>query len=150
MGRESHGYPTTTHVVHSSIALLQERFRELQRVKEMREERELLRMLAEPHNSTFYKQFNTTQYYKPATKLAFHHDMMFQQRSTAPQVSLSLWPTFQNSSEEQYYYCSSFVESPLLMKTWPKVDAPSFEACLNKSQDSVVDHESDVDTSLHL
>ena len=35
MGRESHD---RTHVVHSSIALLQERFRQLQRVKEMREE----------------------------------------------------------------------------------------------------------------
>uniref|UniRef100_A0A1D1Z2Y3 Polyprotein n=1 Tax=Anthurium amnicola TaxID=1678845 RepID=A0A1D1Z2Y3_9ARAE len=34
MGRESSGDP------HSSIALLQERFRQLQRVKEMREERE--------------------------------------------------------------------------------------------------------------
>uniref|UniRef100_A0A1D1Y2Y3 SPBc2 prophage-derived uncharacterized protein yotK n=1 Tax=Anthurium amnicola TaxID=1678845 RepID=A0A1D1Y2Y3_9ARAE len=33
--------------VHSSIALLQERFRQLQRVREMREERELLRACSE-------------------------------------------------------------------------------------------------------
>uniref|UniRef100_A0A803QBX2 Uncharacterized protein n=1 Tax=Cannabis sativa TaxID=3483 RepID=A0A803QBX2_CANSA len=35
----------TSH--HSSIALLQERFRQLQRAKEMREEKELLRLLSE-------------------------------------------------------------------------------------------------------
>ena len=155
MGRESHEYPTK--VVHSSIALLQERFKELQRVKEMREERELLGMLAEPNNG-IYKQFNTNnfifqpQYYEPAKLFLYHHDLKIQQRST-PQVSLSLWPTLQGSFEEQYYNCSSFNEiTHLLMKSWPKVEyTPSFEveAFMNKSQDSV-DHESDVDTSLHL
>ncbi|MQL88363.1 hypothetical protein Taro_020913 [Colocasia esculenta] len=45
MGREGGSNPTA---VHSSIALLQERFRQLQRVKEMREERELLRACTEP------------------------------------------------------------------------------------------------------
>ncbi|KAL6005160.1 hypothetical protein ACLOJK_005722 [Asimina triloba] len=40
---------TTTVAQHSSsIALLQERFRQLQRVKEMREEREQLRLFVEP------------------------------------------------------------------------------------------------------
>ncbi|GKV49487.1 hypothetical protein SLEP1_g56238 [Rubroshorea leprosula] len=34
-------------VVHPSIALLQERFRQLERAKEMRQEKELLRMLLE-------------------------------------------------------------------------------------------------------
>nr|VVW60284.1 unnamed protein product [Nymphaea colorata] len=34
-------------VLHSTIALLQERFRQLQRVKEMREEKELMRLVAE-------------------------------------------------------------------------------------------------------
>ncbi|ONK59826.1 uncharacterized protein A4U43_C08F11220 [Asparagus officinalis] len=42
MGRQGND-PT---VFHSSIALLQERFRQLQRVKEMREERELLKGFA--------------------------------------------------------------------------------------------------------
>ena len=42
MGRQGND-PT---VMHSSIALLQERFRQLQRAKEMREERELLRGFA--------------------------------------------------------------------------------------------------------
>ncbi|KAH7546864.1 hypothetical protein FEM48_Zijuj01G0246200 [Ziziphus jujuba var. spinosa] len=36
-----------TNVSHSSIALLQERFRQLQKAKEMREEKELLRLLSE-------------------------------------------------------------------------------------------------------
>lgn len=149
MGGEIHECPT--HVVHSSIALLQERFRELQRVKEMREERELLRMLTEPHNSICKFTVNNLtcqpQYYEPA-KLFFHSDLVSQQRST-PQVSLSLWPTFQTSFEKQYYYCSSFNEGPMVMNSWPKGDKTSFEASLNKSQD-FVDHESDVDTSLHL
>ncbi|XP_062086825.1 uncharacterized protein LOC133793505 [Humulus lupulus] len=155
MGRESHEYPT--QVVHSSIALLQERFRELQRVKEMREEKELLRMLSEPKNST-YKQFDMksltltsqSQYYYEPAKLFFQPDLVPQQTPT-PQVSLSLWPTFQNSFEEQYHYVSSsFNESPLLMKAWPMiVNSPSFQPSMNKSQD-YVDHEADVDTSLHL
>ncbi|KAL6010995.1 hypothetical protein ACLOJK_001439 [Asimina triloba] len=47
MGRKNSG--TTTVAQHSSsIALLEERFRKLQRVKEMREEREQLRLFAEP------------------------------------------------------------------------------------------------------
>ena len=66
MGRDSHD-PTS---FHSSIALLQERFRQLQRVKEMREERELQKMLNEPKqfssntttsmSRTYHKNFNTT------------------------------------------------------------------------------------------
>ncbi|KAH7665477.1 hypothetical protein IHE45_13G036600 [Dioscorea alata] len=41
--------PTSTTLLQcSSIALLQERFRQLQRVKKMREEKELLRMMPEP------------------------------------------------------------------------------------------------------
>ncbi|KAL7175303.1 hypothetical protein ACSBR2_028996 [Camellia fascicularis] len=45
-------------VNHSSIALLQERFKQLQRAKEMREERELSRQLSESQraNSTTYDQ----------------------------------------------------------------------------------------------
>ncbi|XP_020585584.1 uncharacterized protein LOC110028181 [Phalaenopsis equestris] len=37
----------TGALLHSSIALLQERFRELQRIREMREKRELLRLFSE-------------------------------------------------------------------------------------------------------
>lgn len=44
MGR--HGSETGA-LLHSSIALLQERFRELQRIREMREKRELLRLFSE-------------------------------------------------------------------------------------------------------
>lgn len=43
MGREEGGGDGDSAAVYSSIALLQERFRRLQRVREMREERELLR-----------------------------------------------------------------------------------------------------------
>ncbi|CAA6657289.1 unnamed protein product [Spirodela intermedia] len=43
MGRGEGGGGGDSAAVYSSIALLQERFRRLQRVREMREERELLR-----------------------------------------------------------------------------------------------------------
>ncbi|KAF4368777.1 hypothetical protein F8388_021389 [Cannabis sativa] len=161
MGMESHEYPS--QVVHSSIALLQERFRELQRVKEMREEKELLRLLSEPNNNnTSYinKQFNLMksltpdQYYYEPTKLIFQPNLVPHHQTTPlpkPQVSLSLWPTFQTSfHEEQYYYVNTNEMSPdLLMKSssWPIiVNSPSFKSSMNDS----VDHEPDVDTSLHL
>lgn len=53
-------------VVQSSIALLQERFRQLQRAKEMREEKELLRMLNEPPNRLFIN-VPTAPSYEPFT-----------------------------------------------------------------------------------
>ncbi|KAF8043030.1 hypothetical protein BT93_A1388 [Corymbia citriodora subsp. variegata] len=46
MGRQ--GTDPSPTVMNSSIALLQERFRELQRVKQRREERELMRLSLEP------------------------------------------------------------------------------------------------------
>lgn len=42
MGRQEHQGRGEQVILHSSIALLQERFRQLQKVKEMRQERELL------------------------------------------------------------------------------------------------------------
>ncbi|EXB29524.1 hypothetical protein L484_010582 [Morus notabilis] len=167
MGREIHDQ--THAVVHSSIALLQERFRQLQRVKEVREERELLRILSEHNiNNNNNLMNNPTMICEPL-RLVFHsdhhhhhHHLIFPQiRSSpsAPQVSLSLWPALQcsSSASEDQYYCSSINDqTPLLMmKLWPlDTHAPAefSEASSDKSHlDSDPDHDySDVDTSLHL
>ncbi|GKV38435.1 hypothetical protein SLEP1_g46348 [Rubroshorea leprosula] len=56
-------------VVHPSIALLQERFRQLERAKEMRQEKELLRMLLES------RQINAAITYVPCRSL-FHPELM--------------------------------------------------------------------------
>ncbi|RDX77989.1 hypothetical protein CR513_41799, partial [Mucuna pruriens] len=95
MGRESHRDPTS---FHSSIALLQERFRQLQRVKEMREEKELQKMLNEP------KQFNSTTtttmaYHNSNNSILSHPELIMPSRSP-PHVSLSLWPTSQGKQED--------------------------------------------------
>ncbi|EXC02643.1 hypothetical protein L484_002308 [Morus notabilis] len=55
MGRQS-GDATTK--VSSSIALLQERFRQLQKVKEKREEKELLKMLSESERASPTSHFD--------------------------------------------------------------------------------------------
>ncbi|CAI8590539.1 unnamed protein product [Vicia faba] len=97
MGRENHD-PT---IVHSSIALLQERFRQLERVKEMREERELKRMLNEPKQQT---------YDQSTTRLSSsNHELIIPSRSSPPHVSLSLWPTTssQANSWKNGYDCDS-------------------------------------------
>ncbi|GKV44925.1 hypothetical protein SLEP1_g52058 [Rubroshorea leprosula] len=58
-------------IVHPSIALLQERFRQLGRAKEIREEKELLRMLLES------RQINAAMPYAPCRSL-FHSILMLQ------------------------------------------------------------------------
>ncbi|GLU17328.1 hypothetical protein SLE2022_337000 [Rubroshorea leprosula] len=57
-------------VVHPSIALLQERFRQLERAKEMRQEKELLRMLPESREASM--QSRNTQVQAIQTPLLEH------------------------------------------------------------------------------
>ncbi|KAF9679403.1 hypothetical protein SADUNF_Sadunf06G0011600 [Salix dunnii] len=137
MGNENND----TAVIQSSIALLQERFRELQRVKAMREEKELSKnILVE---ST--KQLSPTmQYYEPAaaSRLFFHPEFFLQPRSP-PHICLSLWPNPQN--KQAGFRCE---ETPALMslsstKTPPKI------GLLDKFDASATD-DGDIDTSLHL
>ncbi|KAF4394104.1 hypothetical protein F8388_017917 [Cannabis sativa] len=61
----------TSH--HSSIALLQERFRQLQRAKEMREEKELLRLLSESERSN---PTTTKRYEAAAAGFSFHSESL--------------------------------------------------------------------------
>ncbi|TKY72249.1 hypothetical protein E2542_SST00988 [Spatholobus suberectus] len=140
MGRESHD-PTS---FHSSIALLQERFRQLQRVKEMREERELQKMLNEP------KQFNsntTMSTYEP-TRLLSQPELITPSRSP-PHVSLSLWPT-SHAKQEDY----TSVQTPVSMNLCPTDYNHAHSQSLQVSWKNVYDcdsgADSGVDTSLHL
>ncbi|KAL1566872.1 hypothetical protein AAHA92_02420 [Salvia divinorum] len=69
------------HTTLSSIALLQERFRQLQRMKELRQERELMRTLSECKTNT------------PAAPVAAQPHC---------QLALSLWPDSQTGRAESW------------------------------------------------
>ncbi|KAK4271024.1 hypothetical protein QN277_019780 [Acacia crassicarpa] len=145
MDRESHGHDPT--LLHSSIALLQERFRQLQRVKEMREERELLRMLTPPQPKHFI--INNSKSELPEL-------MTIPSTTTRPpsplpsppphshNVSLSLWPS--SSSPPR--------ETISLVATFPQPEIPpAFVTTLWKTNASGCDgsdSDSGIDTSLHL
>lgn len=138
MGKEN----TDPIVIQSSIALLQERFRQLQRVKAMREEKELSRNI---HVESTKQSSPTMQYHEPAAannRLFFHPELILQPRSP-PHVCLSLWPNPQ--SKQAGFRCE---ETPALMslsstKTPPKLGV------LDKFDASATDDD-DIDTSLHL
>lgn len=130
MGRKSQD-PT---VVSSSIALLQERFRQLQRVKEMREERELQKMmLNEP------KQFNSN------SNAFSHPELITPSRSSSPpHVSLSLWP----ASQDQDYRRS--VQTPVSMNFCPTSTYAHAQVSEKKVCECDSGSDPGVDTSLHL
>jgi len=120
--------------VRSSIVLLQERFRQLQKVKEMRKKRELLKMLTiEP------KHFDAN----PTTRQFLHPELMIPSRSP-PHVSLSPWPTPQ--------YNKSTIETPVSknMASIACTHAQSLQASWKNVYDWDSGSDSDVDTSLHL
>nr|DAD20265.1 TPA_asm: hypothetical protein HUJ06_021728 [Nelumbo nucifera] len=123
MGRQS----SDSTVAHSSIALLQERFRQLQRVKEMREERELLRFYSESERVAPSMPHETT-------RLFFHSDLIHPPR-----------PTFQGSLSHQLNSRANHVdfqavETPLMKNLWPRT--------VTHTPNNLDD--ADVDTSLHL
>lgn len=161
MGRDIRNDVDGTVVVRSSIALLQERFRELQRVKVMRQQKEALRKLA----------LSEPNYEPEAARLPFHpnaddHHVQLSHGHGSPSPSsvLSLWPTLQlqkrKRDEEEYYIHRRrrkiINESPLLINLWPKVtDTPSsssssVETCSSNKMETSECESDDVDTSLHL
>jgi hypothetical protein len=149
MGRENHD-PT---IVHSSIALLQERFRQLERVKEMREERELKKMLNET------KQFNsnntiTPSYdYDQSTRLfSSNHELIIPSRSSSsssppPHVSLSLWPTTSEVKQEEYF---TSLKNPVSMNLCTTNYTQNMQSSWKNGYDCDSASDSGVDTSLHL
>ncbi|XP_022724818.1 uncharacterized protein LOC111281355 [Durio zibethinus] len=138
MGGESINDPI---VIQSSIALLQERFRRLQRMKELREERELLRKLAEP------KQCSPTLPYDQPSGLLFFH--FLPPRSPPRQVpNFSLF----SGPQSKCHAGTTFrcMEAPFFASLLPIVTetSPSLHVSQNKLKDS--DSDDGVDTSLHL
>ncbi|CAA3030684.1 Hypothetical predicted protein [Olea europaea subsp. europaea] len=127
----------TDHSTFSSIALLQERFRQLEKMKEMRQEKELLRILSESESRHGYP----FMHYEPVNKSCFSSKLLMFAPKPDCQLSLSLFPdTVQIKS-------SSFrgVEVPRGTISW-LVDTPSTSSSSIKIDNS----DSDIDTSLHL
>jgi hypothetical protein len=122
MGRQS----CDATVIHSSIALLQERFRQLQRAKEMREAREFLRLSSEP------ERVDPAMLYDPTTRLFFHSELIYSP-SPLPQGSLYLQPKFPSMRTDLH-----ITKTPFLGK---------LDTVMDRKNDF---DDSDVDTSLHL
>ncbi|KAH7572660.1 hypothetical protein ACOSP7_015865 [Xanthoceras sorbifolium] len=163
MGRQRNNDPV---VFQSSIALLQERFKELQRVKEMREEKELHRMVAEEPKLLFNP--TTMHYYYEPSKLFFHFlppkssptpsslSSPSSSTTTTSQVSsLSLWSDSVQSSkldDDHFQYQCMGIDhaAPLPMSYFQPAETSSVHgSALCKLADSIYDVD-DVDTSLHL
>ncbi|KAF5741378.1 hypothetical protein HS088_TW10G00375 [Tripterygium wilfordii] len=112
----------------SSIALLQERFRELQRVKEDREKKELLRLYSGSDPPSMH--------YNQPTKLGYHQqEMMFLPSKPPLGDSFSLGLKLQNRTD------FPVVTGTSLTKSKPSVANSSKQFCFDSS---------DVDTTLHL
>lgn len=130
-------------VIHSSIALLQERFKRLRRVKEMRQRKEMLRKLWESENHSNHSSNNPTEttHIKPSTKCFFEKDQTVLNPPPRQSVSLSLWP----SSEIKQTSFRGVDIKPELVKSW-LTDKPLLRAPPSRFKGS----DSEVDTSLHL
>ncbi|GMJ11547.1 hypothetical protein HRI_004823900 [Hibiscus trionum] len=112
---------------HSSIALLQERFRQLQRAKELRQEQEALRLLSEAERISPGTM-------NEASQLFFHSELILQPRLPLQGSVLS------ESSMQSMHNRRQVIESPTLLNLQQR-DTGMHTSTFN---------DSDVDTSLHL
>ncbi|KAJ4868004.1 Uncharacterized protein Rs2_14016 [Raphanus sativus] len=114
-------------VIQSSIAMLQERFRQLQRARELRAERELLN--PKPN----HQDTKILQYYSEPASFGFYQFLPLNSQTASSQklLSLSLCP----------HSTSDPIEKPTFCHHWP-----------NKEDKKVfgIDRYDDVDTSLRL
>ncbi|TXG55506.1 hypothetical protein EZV62_020762 [Acer yangbiense] len=134
MGRQGGGGDSA--MVNSSIALLQERFRQLERVREKREEKEMLKLFNEPD-----RVVSPAMRYEPNKLSSFQPEMIVPHHSHRPhlQESLSLGLNYQDSRHADFRAKTT----PTSTSLWP--NGPSSGPSTSRS----FDH-SDVDTSLHL
>ncbi|XVE72532.1 hypothetical protein DITRI_Ditri11bG0046700 [Diplodiscus trichospermus] len=116
--------------VSSSIALLQERFRQLQKVKEKREEKELLKLFSESERA------GPSMRHEP-NRLSFQPEVILPS-SQPHQESLSLGL---NSQSRQTDF--RVMSIPASTSLWPNKSAATSSTSNNFEN-------SDVDTSLHL
>lgn len=112
--------PTTSN----SIALLQERFRQLQRAKKMRQERELLQLLAESERLKTTSTYEPTGLFLYSEQIPPHHSSLFHQ------------PYMQSKHANL-----RVIETPLLVNLY------SADTTMQNTNNY---HDADVDTSLHL
>ncbi|KAK1395491.1 hypothetical protein POM88_014547 [Heracleum sosnowskyi] len=147
MGRQNSGQ---TAIHSSSIALLQERFRQLQRVKEMREEKEMFRFFPEESDgctSPASRKYNTPQQ-KPCN-LSFQSEsstnVAAQAISTCSQIKtcLSLWPDRSTHVADHNVINKSHCLNNINKSWFSNTTTPMFVV-------DDYDNECDVDTSLHL
>ncbi|KAI3809702.1 hypothetical protein L1987_19300 [Smallanthus sonchifolius] len=108
----------------SSIALLQERFRQLERMREKRQEMELLKLFPQPDTMS---QSSQTNCYEPPVRSLVHHEMMKRRPCSQGSLSLGLGLCTKKGEPQKHE------ENSQLMEVW-KVDSNKHE----------------VDTSLHL
>ncbi|KAJ0251219.1 hypothetical protein HA466_0135850 [Hirschfeldia incana] len=115
-------------VIQSSIVLLQERFRQLQRTRELRAERELL------NPKSNHQEKKTLQYYTQPASFDFFQFLPLNSQTSSSQhlLSLSLCP---NSTSDS-------IEKPSFCHHWPNKD--------NRKKVVGTDRYDDVDTSLRL
>ncbi|WOK99696.1 hypothetical protein Cni_G08409 [Canna indica] len=117
-------------VLCSSIALLQERFRRLQRIKEMREERQIMQMFAEAEQPPIMQMFAEAE----PPKWFYHHALVHPSRPPCGSPSLQ---------SEYHVNCAEFqsFETSLSLGLW------SGNASMHAAK---ISNEIEVDTSLHL
>ncbi|KAG2719523.1 hypothetical protein I3760_03G270200 [Carya illinoinensis] len=115
-----------------SIALLQERFRHLEKVKERREEKELLKLSSET------ERISTAQImHSETSKLSFQPEMIAPQLRSNLQDPLSLGLNLQTKQDDDD------LQDRKMTNLWPPNGAGT--ASTSRSSEN-----SDVDTSLHL
>ncbi|KAF5204740.1 hypothetical protein FRX31_005672 [Thalictrum thalictroides] len=122
-------------VTHSSIALLQERFKQLEKMKEMREQRELLRLFPEQESKI---SSSSIMHYKPSSRRYCNPELSLSPSSSSSQGSPSFRPVFQNKRTDY-----GDVESPLSLNLW-HTNRTTFRST------SYIRDNNEVDTSLHL
>ncbi|CAM8921417.1 unnamed protein product [Rhodiola kirilowii] len=131
-------------IIRSSIALLQERFKQLHREKRRREERELLRLFSDsPPPASFNASQSTAHYndYTNKRRRLFHTEFLLTDDKKPPKVPLSLWPSSSINCQTAYWDA----EAPVAKK---KQTQDRLALCdLSSFMGSF---ETDVDTSLHL
>lgn len=129
----------------SSIALLQERFRQLQKMRERREEMELLKLFNEPETLT-------QKEYERSGNLLVHPEMIYHQATTATTTNATTTTTRTRSSFQDCLslgldlYGKNTEHQPL--KTPPYRDFWSMDSVTVGASRSY--DKPDVDTSLHL
>ncbi|KAL3521835.1 hypothetical protein ACH5RR_014669 [Cinchona calisaya] len=133
--------------LHSSITLLQERFKQLQKIREMRQERELLRLLSDiqERRTSSYSSSSIVHSYQPSASLFCNSQVNIHQKPSS-QLALSLWPDshmkHDNFGGLEYSAAQDNKSSGLCGTALGNASS-----VLNKFDDS---SSSDVDTSLHL